>query len=104
MTALGILAATLAPTMPQLALLIIPFLIIIQLTSGAMTPVESMPVIVQKIVAINPAKHFVAITQDIIFRGSGWAMIAPKVFIVFIMGIVFLALALFRFRKMLEQQ
>lgn len=104
MTALGILAATLAPTMPQLALLIIPFLIIIQLTSGAMTPVESMPVIVQKIVAINPAKHFVAITQDIIFRGTGWATIAPKVLIVFIMGIVFLTLALFRFRKMLEQQ
>ncbi|MBR7002759.1 MAG: ABC transporter permease [Neisseriaceae bacterium] len=103
-TALGLMAATFAPTMPQLGLLVIPFLIVIQLTSGAMTPVESMPAMVQKIIAINPAKHFVAITQDIIFRGSGWETIAHKVGTVAVIGLVFLNVALFRFRKMLEQQ
>ena len=103
-TALGILAATFAPTMPQLGLLVIPFLIVIQLTSGAMTPVESMPDMVQKIIFINPAKHFVAITQDIIFRGSGFSVIFHKMLIIAAMGLVFLNVALFRFRKMLEQQ
>lgn len=103
-TALGILAATFAPTMPQLGLLVIPFLIVIQLTSGAMTPVESMPDIVQKIIVINPAKHFVAITQDIIFRGSGFAVIGHKMLIIAVMGLFFLNVALFRFRKMLAQQ
>ncbi|MBQ9724056.1 MAG: ABC transporter permease, partial [Neisseriaceae bacterium] len=104
MTALGILAATFAPTMPQLALLIIPFIIVIQLTSGAMTPTESMPEMVQKIVFINPATHFVAITKDIIFRGTGWQTIWQKVLIIATMGAVFLSVSLFRFRKMLEQQ
>ncbi|MBP5788872.1 MAG: ABC transporter permease [Neisseriaceae bacterium] len=103
-TALGILAATFAPTMPQLGLLVIPFLIVIQLTSGAMTPVESMPDIVQKIIVMNPAKHFVSIAQDIIFRGSGFAVIWQKMLIIAAMGLIFLNIALFRFRKMLEQQ
>lgn len=103
-TALGILAATFAPTMPQLGLLVIPFLIVVQLTSGAMTPTDSMPDWVQKIIIINPATHFVAITQDIVFRGSGWTVIWQKLLIIAVMGVLFLSVSLFRFRKMLEQQ
>lgn len=104
MTALGILAATFAPTMPQLGLLIIPFIIVIQLTSGAMTPTESMPETVQKIVFINPAKHFVSITQNIIFRGTDWQSIWQQVLTIATMGLIFLTIALFRFKKMLEKQ
>ncbi|MDO5686171.1 MAG: ABC transporter permease [Neisseria sp.] len=103
-TSLGMLAATLAPSMPQLGLLITPIIMISHQTSGGVTSVDSMPPAVQNWVQLNPATHFVAATRDIIFHGAGMETVWHKLLILAVMGVIFLTLALLRFRKMLEQQ
>ncbi len=103
-TALGMLAATFAPSMPQLGLLITPIIMIMYQTSGGVTPVDSMSPTIQKIVQINPTTHFVATTQDIIFRGAGLDIIWGQWLIMALMGLAFLSIALLRFRRMLETQ
>ena len=65
-TALGIFLATLAGSMPQFGLLSIPVFIVMNLLSGAMTPLESMPAWLQMAMQASPSTHFVKLAQSIL--------------------------------------
>ena len=60
-TALGIMLATLVRSMPQFGLLAFPVFIVMNLLSGGNTPLESMPVLLQKIMQFVPSTHFVSV-------------------------------------------
>jgi ABC-2 type transport system permease protein len=103
-TALGVLLATIANSMPQFAMMAIPCFVVMNLLSGATTPVESMPQFFQVVMKVLPSTHFVAAAQAVLYRGAGADIIWPQMLLMAGQGAVFLALALSRFRLMLARQ
>ena len=98
-TAVGIFLSTVARTMPQLGLLYLLVAVPLSLLSGANTPIESMPPLLQTIMSVSPSTHFVSFAQAILYRGAGLDVVWPKFLAVFAIGSLFFALALFRFRS-----
>ena len=103
-TALGIMLATLTSSMPQFGLLAAPVYVVLYLLSGAATPVESMPLLIQHIVQLSPATQFVKLTQAVLYRGAGVDIVWPQLLAVAAAGALFLSVALARFRSMLARQ
>ena len=100
-TALGIFLATLARSMPQFGLLLILVLLPLQILSGATTPRESMPTIVQNIMLFAPTTHFVSFAQAILYRGAGIDVVWQPLLATAAIGAAFFVAALTRFRKSL---
>jgi len=103
-TSLGILLATVANSMPQLGLLAIPVFVVMNLLSGTTTPMEAMPEWLGLAMQISPSTHFVALSQSILYRGAGLETVWPQMTAIFVLGLVFLLVALLRFRAMLARQ
>lgn len=97
-TSLGIMLSTNATTMPQFGLLSIPVFVVLNLLSGGMTPLESMPAGLQTIMMASPATHFVKFAQAVLFRDAGLAIVWPDLLVVAAIGGTFFSLALIRFR------
>jgi ABC-2 type transport system permease protein len=102
-TAIGIFLGTVARSMPQLGLLMILIAIPMNMLSGANTPMESMPPLLQKVMLISPSTHFVSIAQAILYRGAGIDVVWPHYLIVALAGALFLWLAVLRFRQVTMQ-
>lgn len=100
-TALGIMLATLVRSMPQFGLLAFPVFIVMNLLSGGQTPLESMPVFIQKLMQFVPSTHFVAFSQAVLFRDASVAMVWPDIAKMMGIGIAYTIFTLSRFRKML---
>lgn len=98
-TSMGILLGTVARSMPQLGLLVILIILPLVLLSGAVTPRESMPRLVQLIMEAAPTTHFVALTHAIIFRGAGLDVVWPQFVTLIGIGALFFLMALLWFRK-----
>ncbi|KMO34392.1 membrane protein [Methylobacterium variabile] len=100
--ALGILLGTIATSMGQFGLLVIPILLLMQLLSGSSTPMESMPVWLQIVVqTLSPTPHFVALAQAVLYRGAGLPIIWPQLLALAALGSVYFAFALARFRRVI---
>jgi ABC-2 type transport system permease protein len=93
---MGIALATLAESMPQFGLLLVLVLLPMQILSGAATPRESMPQIVQTIMLAVPDTYFVMLVQAIMFRGAGLDIIWPQYLALFTIGTALFAFALWR--------
>jgi ABC-2 type transport system permease protein len=100
--ALGILLGTLATTMGQFGLLAMPVLMVTQLLSGSSTPMESMPVWLQYTMrAISPTPHFVSFAQAVLFRGADFSLVWRPLLAMLIIGSVYFAVAMSRFRRVI---
>jgi ABC-2 type transport system permease protein len=100
--ALGILLGTVAATMGQFGLLAIPVLLVMMLLSGATTPMESMPVWLQYLMQIiSPTPHFVIFSQDVLYRGADFPIVWPRILATAVIGAVYFAFALHRFRSVI---
>ena len=100
--ALGILLGTIASTMGQFALLAAPILLIMQLLSGGATPMESMPVWLQYVMQIiSPTPHFVAFSQAVLYRGADLPIVWPLLAAMAVIGSIYFAFALLRFRRVI---
>ncbi len=100
-TALGIMLSTLVRSMPQFGLLAFPVFIVMSLLSGGQTPLESMPVPLQKIMQLVPSTHFVSFSQAVLFRDANFSMVLADLSKMFVIGSVYTLFTLSRFRKML---
>ena len=98
-TSIGIFLGTIARSMPQLGLLYLLVYLPLALLSGSNTPLESMPPWLATVVQVSPTVHFVSLAQAILYRGAGFAVVWQEFAIVALIGGVFLALALLRFRS-----
>lgn len=101
---LAVMLATLAPTMPQYSLLMMPVYIIALMFSGSSSPRSNMPETAQWISEYWPTTQFMTLAQNVLLRGAGFDVVWPQMVAMTISGALFLGFALFRFRKMLEQQ
>ena len=100
--ALGILLGTLATTMGQFGLLAMPVLMVAQLLSGSSTPMESMPLWLQYIMqTISPTPHFVSFAQAVLFRGADITLVWRSLVAMLLIGTVYFAFAMTRFRKVI---
>jgi ABC-2 type transport system permease protein len=101
-TCMGIFLATVAGSMPQFGMLLMLVLLPLQVLSGATTPRESMPQIIQDIMLAAPNTHFVILAQAILFRGAGLSVVWPQFAALLGIGTVLFAFSLRRFRKFLR--
>ncbi len=100
--ALGILLGTLSTTMGQFGLLAMPILMVTQLLSGSSTPMESMPIWLQYVMqAISPTPHFVAFAQAVLFRGADLSITWHLLLAMIIIGSIYFAVAMIRFRRVI---
>lgn len=100
-TALGIMLATVVNSMPQFGLLAFPVFIVMSLLSGGQTPLESMPILLQRIMQFVPSTHFVSFSQAVLFRDASLEMVWPDLLKMLLIGLAYTVFTLSRFRKML---
>lgn len=96
---IGILISTAVPTQQlamQLALLLtmLPSIML----SGFIFAVKNMPIPLQVVSQIVPATYFLNIVRGIMLKGSGLEILAPQALFLLILMVVFLALAVKRFK------
>ena len=103
LASLGILLATIANTMPQFTLLAIPVFLILNMLSGAFSPLESMPEPLQVAIPVSPSVHFVIFAQSVLYRAAGIDVVWRHIAVLIVLGAIFLAIALARFRTMLAR-
>jgi len=70
--------------------------------TGVMFPIENMPIILQAIAQIIPAKWYIQSIRDIMIKGLGISGILPELSVLFLMAIVLIAASLRRFKIRLE--
>jgi ABC-2 type transport system permease protein len=58
--------------------------------SGAYTPIEAMPPLVQHLSALNPLRHYIALVRSILLKGSGVELLWQPLF-----GLMILAVGMF---------
>lgn len=102
-TSMGIFLATIARSMPQFGMLMVLILLPLQMLSGAMTPRESMPKIVQDIMLVAPTTHFVELGQAILYRAAGPEVVWKPFLALLAIGCVLFFLSLARFRRTIGQ-
>jgi ABC-2 type transport system permease protein len=71
----------------------------LQMLSGANTPRESMPEIIQNIMLAAPNILFVILAQAVLFRGADLGVIWPQVAALLAIGAILFAFSLWRFRQ-----
>jgi ABC-2 type transport system permease protein len=101
-TSMGIFLATVAGSMPRFGMLLMLVLLPLQVLSGATTPRESMPQIIQDIMLVAPNTHFVILAQSILFRGAGLDVVWPQFVALLGIGAILFSFSLRRFRKFLR--
>jgi len=72
------------------------------LLSGFIFPIDQMPVVVQVITRVLPARYFVEILRSVFLKGTPVAMIASQLTALGIIAFVLVALATRAFHKRLE--
>lgn len=102
-TSLGILMATISRSMPQFGLLMVLTLLPLEMLSGGVTPRESMPEFARILMLAAPTTHFTSAAQAILFRGAGFEIVWPQFAAITVIGMVFFAVALIRFRSTISQ-
>lgn len=102
-TSLGIFLATLARSMPQFGMLLLMVLLPLQMLSGGSTPRESMPELVQLAMLAAPNTHFVMLSQALLYRGAGLAVVWPQFISLAVIGAALFLFSLARFRKTISQ-
>ncbi len=99
LTAIGILLATVARSMPQFGLLSIPVFLVMYMLSGANTPLDAMPELLQRVMLVSPTTHFVAFSQAVLFRGAGIEAVWQPLLATAGIGALAFVAALARFRR-----
>lgn len=102
-TAIGIFLGTVVRSMPQLGLLFMLLYAPLIILSGSHTPLESMPHWLATAMQASPSTHFVSFAQAVLYRGAGFGVVWPDFLFVALVGGLFLALALLRFRSVAAQ-
>ena len=102
-TALGILIATVANSMPQFGLMAIPVFTTMLLLSGNMTPLESMPDALRWAMHASPSVYYVQFAQGLLYRGATLDLVWFPLAVMAGLGVLFLVVATRRFHVMLSR-
>ncbi len=99
---IGIMLATVCRTQQQVVLTsFFVNLPLIQL-SGAIAPIESMPVALKYLALLNPLRHYVAIVRGMLLKGVGLEVLWPNAIALLLFATVLLSISINRFRSQLS--
>ncbi len=96
---LGLFISTVTHTQQQVMFMNFFFMLVFILMGGIFTPVESMPEWAQTINYVNPVYYFMRIMRQVILKGSGIFDLMNELTGLTILGIAFLSMAIWRYRK-----
>jgi len=96
---LGLFISTVVDTQQQVMFVTYFFMMIFILMGGIFTPVDSMPHWAQTINEANPVYHFMRIMRMVVLKGSEFPNLIHEFIALCIIGITFLTLAVWRYRK-----
>jgi ABC-2 type transport system permease protein len=96
---MGLLIADIAKTQQQAMICTILFLIPNVLLSGFMFSISNMPVLLQWVTLVIPARYFIEINRRIYLKGIGIAYLYPQHTALFIIGAAVMIYSIRRFHK-----
>lgn len=96
---LGLFISTVTDTQQQVMFISFFFIMIFVLMGGIFTPVESMPDWAQIIDRLNPIYYFMRVMRMVVLKGSGITDLLQELISLTVLGITFLSLAIWRYRK-----
>ncbi len=96
---IGIFLSTISKTQQQAMFYAWFFTVFGILTSGLFTPIDNMPLVIQRITYLNPLRYFVKIVRAIMMKGATLPNIYPEAIAMVIFGIVIFTFAWLRFSK-----
>ncbi|RIY33000.1 ABC transporter permease [Psittacicella melopsittaci] len=103
-SSLGIVMAVAAPTLPQFALICIPVYVVLNMLSGALSPVENMPTLAYVVSQFFPTTIFNDYMADIIYRHASLSDVWLNLVKLLALGSVFIVIAFRKFKSMLAKQ
>jgi len=99
---MGIFAATLARNQAQVGMLTLLVVAPMLLLSGILTPIESMPAWVGRLMLLSPLRYFMEIAHGVLLKGSGLEVLWPQVLALTILGGGLFGFGLWRFRRQFQ--
>lgn len=96
---IGLFISTVTDTQQQVMFVSFFFMMIFILMGGIFTPVESMPDWAQTADRLNPIYYFMRIMRMLVLKGSGFFDLIEEFISLLILGVTFLSLAIWRYRK-----
>ena len=97
--AIGLWISTLVDTQQQAMFVTFFITNVYLLMSGLFTPIDSMAEWVRAISVLNPVRHFVTISREVLVKGAGLAEIARPLTILVVYAAVMLAVAVRQYSK-----
>lgn len=96
---LGLFISTVTDTQQQVMFVSFFFMMVFILMGGIFTPVESMPEWAQWADRLNPIYYFMRVLRNVVLKGSGLFDLMEEMISLLVLGITFLSLAIWRYRK-----
>ena len=96
---IGLFISTVTETQQQVMFVSFFFMVIFILMGGIFTPVESMPEWAQQVDRLNPIYYFMRVMRMVVLKGSGFMDLMEEMISLLILGVTFLSLAIWRYRK-----
>ena len=100
-TGIGLLVSAVAATMQQAMLLSFLIMMPFALLSGLVTPISSMPEILQYLTLINPLRYAIDIAHRVYLEGVGLGLLIPELWPLGVMAVAMLSAASWMFRHRL---
>lgn len=99
---MGILIGTTLRSQQQTQLMSFSINVPLVQLSGAIAPIESMPLLFQYLSLLNPLRHYVVIVRGLLLKGVGLDVLWPNVIALSIFATILLIISINRFRTQLS--
>jgi ABC-2 type transport system permease protein len=96
---LGLFISNISQTMQQAMFAAFFCLVLFILLSGLFASTENMPLWAQYLNFINPLKYIIEVGRNVMLKGSNFYEVRPQFFALFMLTVLMLALAMWRYRK-----
>lgn len=96
---LGLILASIAHNLTQVGMLAALIFVPMVFLSGAWTPPENMPVVLQAVSVVSPLHHYINASLGIMLRGNGLDLLWDSVLGIAIFGAVTFGIGIARFRR-----
>jgi len=99
---IGILLGTISQNKTQVILTAFFINLPMVLLSGAITPLESMPLFFRTVAQFNPLSHFIIINRGILLKGVGLDVLWPHALLLMFFALIIFSLSSRRYRSQLS--
>lgn len=99
---LGMMLATIAQSQQQVILSAFFINLPLIVLSGAIAPIEGMPMVAQYASLLNPLRHFIEISRGLLLKGAGLGVLWGNAIALALMATALLSISVSRFRQQLK--